>query len=160
MNTVQELMKLVTTNKEKYYRVAFAYVKNREDALDIVHNAIVKAIQKCGFLRKKEYLETWFYRILINESIAHIRKRDKILYFDESIMSQIEDEDSILDKIIYMNLYSAVDKLSPELKTVIILRFFESMKICDIADITSTNLNTTKARLYKALKILKTYMEE
>lgn len=159
METVQELIKLVTTNKDKYYRVAFAYVKNREDALDIVHDAIVKGIQKYNSLRRKEYLETWFYRILINESIACIRKRENTQYLDEFTESQISDE-AYDENVDYTMLYSSVDKLSPELKTVIILRFFEEMKINEIAEITSMNLNTTKARLYKALKILREYMEE
>lgn len=159
MDTEQELTELVTANREKYYRVAFTYVKNREDALDIVHDAIVKAIQKIGSLRKQEYLETWFYRILINESITYLRKRDRILYFDELTMFQSHEED-VVDREENMTLYDAIDKLSPQLKTVIILRYFEDMKIGDIAEITSTNLSTTKARLYKALKLLKTYMEE
>lgn len=158
MDTEQELIELVTKNKEKYYRVAFSYVKNREDALDIVHDAIVKAIEKLGSLRKKEYLETWFYRILINESIAHLRKRDRILYFDELATLQNYEED-VVDREENMTLYDVIDKLSPKLKTVIILRYFEDMKIGDIAEITSTNLSTTKARLYKALKLLKMYME-
>lgn len=158
MDTEQELIELVTGNKEKYYRVAFSYVKNREDALDIVHDAIVKAIEKLGSLRKKEYLETWFYRILINESIAHLRKRDRILYFDELATLQNYEED-VVDREENMTLYDVIDKLSPKLKTVIILRYFEDMKIGDIAEITSTNLSTTKARLYKALKLLKMYME-
>lgn len=158
MDTEQELIELVTKNKEKYYRVAFSYVKNREDALDIVHDAIVKAIEKLGSLRKKEYLETWFYRILINESIAHLRKRYRLLYFDELATLQNYEED-VVDREENMTLYDVIDKLSPKLKTVIILRYFEDMKIGDIAEITSTNLSTTKARLYKALKLLKMYME-
>lgn len=83
MNAEQELIRLVERNKEKYYRVAFAYVKNKDDALDIIHDTIVKALQKIDSLRKKEYLETWFYRILINESISNIRKSTNIVYFDE-----------------------------------------------------------------------------
>lgn len=42
----QELTELLEANREKYYRVAYTYAKNREDALDILHNAVVKAIQK------------------------------------------------------------------------------------------------------------------
>ena len=58
-----------------------------------------------------------------------------------------------------MTLYSAIDDLSPELKTILILRFFEDMKLDEIAEITSLRLSTVKARLYKALKLLKIDME-
>ena len=57
-------------------------------------------------------------------------------------------------------LYHAMDLLEPKLKMIIILRFFEDMKIEEIAKITKTNTNTVKTRLYKALKILKINMEE
>ena len=53
-----------------------------------------------------------------------------------------------------------MDLLEPKLKMIIILRFFEDMKIEEIAKITRTNTNTVKTRLYKALKILKMNMEE
>lgn len=158
MNAERELVKLVESNKEKYYRIAFTYVKNEDDALDIVHSAVVKAIQKIDSLRKAESLETWFYRILVNESISCIRKNENVLYLDELTDSQIPSTEDI-DREEYITLYSAIDKLSPKLKTVIILRFFEDMKLDEIAEITSTKLSTVKARLYKALKLLKIDIE-
>lgn len=158
MNTEQELVGLIKANKEKYYRVAFSYVKNKEDALDIVHDAIVKALQKINGLRNKEYLETWFYRILINESISFVRKSKNIIYLDELPDSQLPATEDI-DREQYMTLYAAIDHLSPKLKTVVILRFFEDMKFDEIADITGAKLSTVKARLYKALEILKIDIE-
>lgn len=159
MNTEQQLVGLIKANKDKYYRVAFTYVKNKEDALDIVHDAIVKALQKINQLHNTEYLETWFYRILINESISFIRKNKNVTYLDELPESQIPiAEDS--DREQYITLYAAIDHLSPKLKTVVILRFFEDMKFDEIAEITSTKLSTVKARLYKALKLLKIDIED
>lgn len=159
MNTEQELVGLIKANKEKYYRVAFSYVKNKEDALDIVHDAIVKALQKINGLRNKEYLETWFYRILINESISFVRKSKNIIYLDELPDSQLPATEDI-DREQYMTLYAAIDHLSSKLKTVVILRFFEDMKFDEIADITGAKLSTVKARLYKALEILKIDIED
>lgn len=158
MNTEQELVGLIEANKEKYYRVAFTYVKNKEDALDIVHDAIVKALQKINQLHNKEYLETWFYRILINESISFVRKNKNIIYLDEFSVSQLPAIEDI-DREQYMTLYAAIDHLSPKLKTLVILRFFEDMKFEEIAEVTSTKLSTVKSRLYKALKILKIDIE-
>ena len=50
--------------------------------------------------------------------------------------------------------------MNEKLKTVIILRFFEDMKISEIAKITKTNESTVKSRLYKGLKELKRLIEE
>lgn len=54
-----------------------------------------------------------------------------------------------------MDLQDAIDQLPPTYKTLIILRFFEDLKIDEIAEITGLNVNTTKTRLYRALKILR-----
>ncbi len=158
LTTEQELIELLKNKKEKYYRIAFTYVKNRDDALDIVHNAVVKALQKIHTLKNREYLETWFYRILINESVTFIRKNKNILFFDE--LSNFNPTVEQIDEEQHITLYSAIDKLSPKLKTVIIFRFFEELKLEEIAEITATNLSTVKARLYKALKLLKIELED
>lgn len=51
-----------------------------------------------------------------------------------------------------MDVYRAVDHLEPKLKTIVILRYFEDLKLEEIAQATGANLNTVKARLYRALK--------
>ena len=59
----------------------------------------------------------------------------------------VEDED-IGQKL---DVYRAVSRLDPKLRTVVMLRFYEDMKLEEIARITGTNLNTVKSRLYTAL---------
>lgn len=161
METAQKLALLIENNQERYYRVAFSYVKNREDALDIVHDAIIKALQSFHSLRNPEYAQTWFYKILINESISFLRKNRKVISLDDLQTPQLppaEDLDDI-HKDDYIDLYAAIDKLPPDMKTIVILRFFEDMKYEEIAEITSTNLNTIKSRLYRGLNHLKLDME-
>ena len=58
------LIQYLEENQERFYRVAFSYAKNREAALDLVQDAIVKAISNFSSLKKQEYLKTWFYRTL------------------------------------------------------------------------------------------------
>ena len=161
MGTAQELVIFVENNQERFYKVAYTYVKNREDALDIVHNAIVKALQSYHRLKKPDYAQTWFYRILINESVSFLRKKKRILSLEEipSLQSCSDTSGSELHKDEYIDLYTAIDKLPPEMKTIIILRFFEDVKLDEVAEITSTNLSTVKSRLYRALKYLKVDME-
>lgn len=61
MNSAQELALFVENNQERFYRIAYTYVKSREDALDVIHDAIVKALQSYHTLRRPEYAKTWFY---------------------------------------------------------------------------------------------------
>lgn len=156
MEPVRELVLLIEHEQERFYRIAYSYVKNREDALDIVHNAIVKALQSCPSLRSPEYAQTWFCRILINESISFLRKNRRLVPLEEV---QEAADDPQPEHEAYLDLYTALDKLPPESKTVVILRFFEDMKLDEIAQVLSVNLSTVKSRLYRALKLLKLDME-
>lgn len=155
---MQELTEFFKINEEKIYKFAYGYVKNQDIALDLVHESIVKAIQKKNSIREKKYFKTWFYRILINECLGYLKKRNKILFFEEikdkeNIGTLEENSDNNID------LYDAIDKLPEKLKTIIMLRFFEDMTLDEISQIMKTNLSTVKSRLYKALEILKIDMK-
>lgn len=159
MQDVKEiLIEYIKENQEKLYRIAFSYSKNEEAALDIVQEAITKALKNINKLREESYIKTWLYRILINESLQYIRKNKRILTCElETIENKI---DYNVDFAEGLDVYKHVQKLNEKLKTVIILRFFEDMKISEIAKITKTNESTVKSRLYKGLKELKRLIEE
>ena len=159
MRDAQELVLFVEENQERFYRIAYSYTKNREDTLDIVHTAIVKAFQSYGTLRRTEYAQTWFYKILVNESIAFLRKNRRVISLEDIPVSLPTESPGDACKDEYIDLYAAIDKLSPDMKTIVLLRYFEGMKLEEIAAITSTNVNTVKTRLYRALKKLRLTME-
>ena len=153
-NVRETLTNYIKENQEKFYRIALTYSKNEDAALDIVQEAIVKALNNINKLKKEEYVKTWFYRILINECLQHIKKSKRIsIYEFLDIESQIEWNDDI--SINEIDMYKYIESLDSKLKTVIILRYVEDMKIEEIAKITKTNVNTVKSRLYKALQVLK-----
>jgi RNA polymerase sigma-70 factor, ECF subfamily len=66
--------KLVEAEKEKLYRMAYLYVKNESDAIDIVHETIYKAYISIKKLKETDYFSTWLMRILINTSLDLLRK--------------------------------------------------------------------------------------
>ena len=157
---IQQLINFFKENENRIYKFAYGYVKNQEMALDLVHESIVKAIQKRDTLKEEQYLKTWFYRILINECITTLRKNKKITFIDVIKENEcIEQINDFVTKNEYIDLYDAIDELPPKLKTIIMLRYFEDMKLDEIAEITKTNLSTIKSRLYKALEILKIQMK-
>ncbi len=155
MQDVKEiLVDYIKNNQEKLYRVAFSYSKNEEEALDIVQEAITKALKNIGKLKEEKYVKTWFYRILINESLQYIKRNKKLITCElKEIESKLEWNDNITVEGI--DIYQKIQSLNEKLQTVIILRFFEDMKIEEIAKITNVNISTVKSRLYKGLKELK-----
>ena len=140
------------------YKTAFTYVHDRDEALDIVQEAITKALQNINKLKHQEYVKTWFYRILINESLQYIKKNKRNnLYEIENLENEIVDYSEI--PIENIEIYKCINKLNEKIRTVIILRFFEDMKIEEIAYSTKTNENTVKSRLYKGVQELKKMIE-
>ncbi len=142
----------IIENQKTFYKIAYTYVKNNDDALDIVQEAICKGLSKIKTLKDVELIKPWFYKILINTSIDHIRKNKKYTQERGEVSA-----DNIIDHNIdiEIDIQRALDSLCEEDKTLVILRYFEDMKISDIATILDKNENTIKTRLYKTLKLLK-----
>ncbi len=149
----------IRENQEKLYKVAYTYTRNQDLALDVVQEAITKSLENISKLKHEEYVKTWFYRILINESLKVYKRNKKYIQLElqEDIQTnQVYNEDKIAENI---DIYNNIQKLDNKLKTVIILRFFENLKIEEIAVITKTNVNTVKSRLYKGLNEMKKNIE-
>lgn len=149
-----DIIPFIKENKERFYRFAYRYMKNSDDSIEVVQEAIVKALEKIHTLRKREYLKTWFYRILINECLTNIRKNKKIIFLEQyDEVPYIDDTEN--KKVLADILFKAIDNLDPKHKTIILLRFYEDMMISDIAKVLKINVNTVKSRLYRALDLLK-----
>lgn len=145
-------------HQNDFYILAYGYVKNRDAALDIVQESAYKALKSVRNLKDVSAIKTWFYRILVNTTMSYLRKNKRIIYSDQlpEIAANVQTE---LGEDVYQ-LYEAVDQLKPKLKTVIILRYFEDMKIEDIAEILNSNVSTVKSRIYNALEKMRIIMNE
>lgn len=77
MDSKEKIVVFMQENYESFYKLAYSYSKQREDALDIVHEAIVKALQNADDLRSGDNIRPWFYRILVNESLNLLRRKKK-----------------------------------------------------------------------------------
>lgn len=148
----QLLVEHILSGQADFYRLAVSYVKNRDAALDVVQEAIVKALSKVDTVREPAYLKTWFYRILINEAMNYFRKNRNLVSLEEVMVERAVESGDPGERL---DLYDAIDRLSFQEQTVIKLRYFEDMKLEEIAQATGANLNTVKSRLYKAIRKLK-----
>ena len=142
----QLLVDYITAGQADFYRLAYSYVKNRDAALD------VKALTKIDSLREPAYLRTWFYRILLNESMNYFRRNQRLLSLEDAVWDRGAEDPDPAERL---DLHAAIEALSDAEQAVVRLRFFEDLKLEEIAQVTDTNLNTVKSRLYKALKKLR-----
>ncbi|MCI8483958.1 MAG: sigma-70 family RNA polymerase sigma factor [Lachnospiraceae bacterium] len=146
----QELL----SSYEALYRLAYTYVKNESDAMDVVQESAYKAIKNAASLKKKAHIKTWIFRIVINTSIELLRQRQREVFWEAP--EEYGKEDVYLD----FDTIDALDVLNEKERAVIVLRYFEDQKLQEIADILEENLNTTKSILYRSLKKLKLTLTE
>ena len=74
-----EFIQFVTQHQQEFYRLAFRYTHEPDGAMDVVQEALEKALRALPSLRQPEYMKTWFYRILVNESLTYLRKNKREL---------------------------------------------------------------------------------
>ncbi|RBP95834.1 RNA polymerase sigma (SigV) subunit [Cytobacillus firmus] len=148
----------INDHKEDFYRLAFSYVKNQEDALDIVQESIKKALISIETIQKAGSIKSWFYTIVVRTSIDFLRKQKKITLMDDQTLEFLSH--GIVDSYNDIDLSNALDELPVQYKTVIILRFFEDLKLEEISEIIDENINTVKTRLYRGLKLLRIIIAE
>ena len=149
----EQLCQYIVAHQEEFYRLAYSYVKNRDAALDVVQESIVRALTRSDTLRQPEFLKAWFYRILLNESMNYYRHNRRLVSLDEALGDTAPAPAG--DTAARLDLYDAIGRLEEKEQTIIRLRFFQDLKLEEIAQVTGVNLNTVKSRLYKSLRKLR-----
>lgn len=148
---------LMNNCKEKLYRTAFAYVKNEEQALDIVQETVYKAYVSIGKLREPKYFNTWMTRILINNALTYIKKNNNIVYLEQKELINVVGTEEY-DQNEKMYIWQAIDSLEAKHRDVIILKYFDDLTITEIAKTLDYPVGTVKTYLNKGLVKLRNFM--
>lgn len=136
--------KLIEENIKSIYRVAKGILSSEDDIEDAIQNTILKAYSNIKTLRKEELFKTWLIKILINECNKIYNFNKKCISLDKVIEEQYNDKYENLD------LKIAVDSLPEELRLVIVLFYFEDLKISEVSEIIGIPEGTVKSRLSRA----------
>lgn len=146
----------VTNHREKLYRLAYSYVLNPDDALDIVQDSIHKAMTARSLIDEKA-IKSWCYKIVVNTSLDLLRRRKRVTVVDDQSFELHDSgqEDHYQD----IDLERALQSLPTDYRSVIVLRYFEDLKIEEVANVLDLNVSTVKTRLYKGLRKLRVSME-
>ena len=153
-----KLTAYIIENQNKFYRLAFSYMHNQEDALDVVQNAVCRALEHSGELRNADAMKTWFYRILVNESLLFLRKNKRFVLDEDGADREIVYEEPGFE--IQDSLYKQISRLDEDVQSIIKLHYYEEMTLREISQVMEMNLNTVKAKMYRGLKALKVVMQE
>lgn len=148
-----KLTAYIINNQDKFYRLAYSYVKNQDDALDVVQNTVCKALAHYEELKNEEAFKTWLYKIVVNESLSLLRVRKRYVLTDESGYSEIPYEERQYD--VHDDLYEQIGQMETDTQNIIKLRFFEELELSEIAQALRMNINTVKTKLYRGLRMLR-----
>lgn len=140
------------------YRMAFVYVKNENDALDLVQEVAYQSFKKISTLKKPEYFKTWLMKITINCALNLINKNKKVIPLnpDFEMLAGWEDEDITLT----LSLHMLIDTLKEDEKSVILLKYYDDRTLKEISEILDIPLGTAKSVLYRALDKLRQNLKE
>ena len=70
------IKEMLVKNYQKYYKIAYSYVYQEADALDIIQESAYKAMLKSELLKSLEYADTWICKIVMNEALQFLRKKN------------------------------------------------------------------------------------
>lgn len=140
------------------YRMAFVYVKNKEDALDLVQEVAYQSFKKISTLKKPEFFKTWLMKITINCALNLINKNKKVIPLNSNLdkIMRTEDEDIALT----LSLNKLIDTLEEDEKSVILLKYYDDRTLKEISEILDIPLGTAKSVLYRALDKLRQNFKE
>lgn len=142
----------IRQNVDGAYRFAYTYMKNREDAEDVVNESVLKALRSIRSLKNPEYIKTWFYKIIVNTSLTQLRKKKRFMQL-EHVEEAAEDDHA---RLLFDSMVAAVAE--PD-RTILVLRYCEGMTLAQVARVLDMNENTIKTRLYRTLRTLRADME-
>ncbi|HJD47422.1 MAG TPA: sigma-70 family RNA polymerase sigma factor, partial [Candidatus Mediterraneibacter norfolkensis] len=121
---------LIAGQQEYLYKMAFLYMKNKEDALDLVGSTVLKGYQNIHRLKNPEWFRTWLTRILINLARDELKKA---VHHSDITELQVPEEPSGVSAEEKCDLDSAIRKLPDKYRTPLVLKYYSGLSIREIA---------------------------
>ena len=105
--------RFINENIDSAYRFAFTYMKNQQDAEDVVSDSIIRALKAADNLKEPDRIKTWFFKIVSNTAITHIKKKQRVIPFET-----MDNEDTYEDSYNISNLNEMIERLPKEYMAV------------------------------------------
>ncbi|MBK9257439.1 MAG: sigma-70 family RNA polymerase sigma factor [Saprospiraceae bacterium] len=140
--------------KDVMYSICLRYLKSSHDAEDILIEGFYKILTKIDDFKGEGSFEGWMKRIMVNESLMFLRKKNNLRLTVELNQTDIVEESTSEDEIIYEELLTALNDLPVGYRTVFNLYVIEGYKHREIAELLNISINTSKSQLILAKKRL------
>lgn len=145
-------------------RSATMMLGNEHLASDAVQETFVRVYINLDKFDRSKPFKPWFYKILVNECRRIAGKNKKIIYIDKYFENMLVEDDNSSKNLEFEELYDTLGELDEKIRTPLILKYLNDMKIEDIANLMKLNINTVKSRLHfgrgKLKAILNNFYQE
>lgn len=143
--------------EKQVYLTCLSFLHSREDAEDALQETMLKAFRSFRSFRKDAKIQTWLRRIAVNVCIDIVRKRKNVDSIDRLTEAGSEPGDPLpgpyekLEQSERMRLLKgALDEISPQARTLILLRDVQGISYEEIAGILNQPVGTVKSGLNRA----------
>jgi RNA polymerase sigma-70 factor (ECF subfamily) len=158
--------RIYETYRERIYRLACRYVRNREDAEDIMQETFVKTFKNLNRLKKvnETSFTSWIQTICVNSSLNALRRQKRrnmggmktlsnLMPEPESSSPSPEQTAQIRDHLSLIQ--KSFEKLPPKQKLIFDMRYYQHHDIKDIASLLQCSESNVKTQLMRSLNKLK-----
>lgn len=142
--------------------VAMRFLKNENDAQDVMQEAFIKAFQKLEQYKGEVTFGAWLKKIVVNRSLDFLKaKKENTVALNETYMQVVEDDDwSIEDGISLVEIKSAMELLSDKYRLVLQLFLMEGYDHEEISEILGISNTACRTRLLRGKGQLKELLKK
>ncbi|MGO1059919.1 sigma-70 family RNA polymerase sigma factor [Planococcus sp. FY231025] len=149
----EAFLALMHLHKEALLRTALAFLKNEHDALEALQEVTYRAYKKIHTVKQPDYLKTWLIRIMMNYCNDYLKKNRRLVFGE----AHKEAGSDMPDRL---EISEALSCLPSAEQQLIHLKYFQDVKIKDIAAMENIPEGTVKSRLHKTLRTLRGHFTE
>lgn len=159
---------LVRQYETGVFRLALSIIGDQAEANEITQETFIAALRALPSYQEKQSLKAWLYKIALNQSRSHLRKR-KVLerlrttltsIFQVEAQKQALPEESAVQSEQEAAIWDSLNQLDERYRTIVILRYFHELSIAEISEILSVNEGTINSRLYSAREKLRNALKD
>ena len=144
----------------KMFALCRRYIRNREDAEDVMVNGFFKVLTNIHQYSGAGSFEGWIRRIMVNQSLMFLRKRNELKYAVEINNIEITSQTNIEDELAAQDILNLLDQLPTGYRTIFNLYVVEGFKHREIAEQLGISINTSKSQLILAKKRMRDLVEK
>lgn len=144
----------------KMLGVCRRYIKDLQFAEDVMVQGFVKVFKNLDSFRHEGSFEGWIRRIMVRESISHLRKNQFVVY-DETLVEQAKTQAADASTNFEVeDIQTLIDTLPDGYRAVFVLYAIEGYKHKEIAKMLDISESTSKSQLFKARKCLQIQLKQ